>query len=137
MASQEWHWEQGTKYAAEAIKTTLLLNGAAAIALMTFATTHTQKVSLLVIPLISFVVGAALSTLGFFDAYMAQLNFGNAAGIDRHYRGDSEYFKLWKLGMRWTWGSIGSVWLSVVAFGFEIFWSARVLLQLAANTTSG
>jgi hypothetical protein len=80
MASQEWHWEQGTKYAAEAIKTTLLLNGAAAIALMTFATTHTQKVSLLVIPLISFVVGAALSTLAFFDAYMAQLYFGKAEG---------------------------------------------------------
>ena len=38
MASQEWHWEQGTKYAAEGIKATLLLNGAAAIALMTFAT---------------------------------------------------------------------------------------------------
>ena len=36
MASQEWHWEQGTKYAVEGIKTTLLLNGAAAIALMTF-----------------------------------------------------------------------------------------------------
>jgi hypothetical protein len=34
-----WHWEQGTKYAVEGIKTTLLLNGAAAIALMTFATT--------------------------------------------------------------------------------------------------
>jgi hypothetical protein len=137
MASQEWHWEQGTKYAAEAIKTTLLLNGAAAIALMTFATTHTQKVSLLVIPLISFVLGAALSTLAFFDAYMAQLNFGNAEGIDRQARGDAEYLRLWKVGLRWTRGSIGSLWLSVVAFGFGIFWSARVLLQLAANTTSG
>jgi hypothetical protein len=35
-----WHWEQGTKYAVEGIKTTLLLNGVAAIALMTFATTN-------------------------------------------------------------------------------------------------
>jgi hypothetical protein len=35
-----WHWEQGTKYAVEGIKTTLLLNGAAAIALMTFATAN-------------------------------------------------------------------------------------------------
>jgi hypothetical protein len=133
---KEWHWEQGTKYAAEAIKTTLLLNGAAAIALMTFATTHTQKVSLLLIPLVSFVVGAALSTLAFFDAYMAQLYFGNAEG----YRSDSDVLTklgLWKQGQRWSHGAIGSLWLSVLAFGFGIFWAARVLPQLAANPMSG
>ena len=76
MASQEWHWEQGTKYAAEAIKTTLLLNGAAAIALMTFAT-NTQKFSLLICPLISFVIGAGFSAIAFVTAYMAQLILGN------------------------------------------------------------
>lgn len=41
LASAEWHWEQGTKYAVEGIKTALLLNGAAAISLMTFATQKT------------------------------------------------------------------------------------------------
>jgi hypothetical protein len=131
MATQEWHWAQGTKYATEAIKTTLVLNGAAAIALMTFAT-NTQKFSSLLIPLISFVIGAALSTLAFFDAYMAQLNFGNAESIDRHLRGDTEYLRLWKVGGRWTWGAIGSLWLSVLAFGFGICWAASVLPQLAA-----
>ena len=36
-ALSEWHWEQGTKYAVESIKTALLVNGAVGIALMTFA----------------------------------------------------------------------------------------------------
>lgn len=31
MSDVKWHWEQGVKYAVETIKTTLLLNGAAAI----------------------------------------------------------------------------------------------------------
>ena len=130
MATQEWHWAQGTKYAAEAIKTTLVLNGAAAIALMTFAT-NTQKFSSLLIPLISFVIGAALSTLAFFDAYMAQLFFGNAEG----YLSDSDVLtkqRLWEQGQRWSHGAIASLWLSVLAFGFGICWAASVLPQLAA-----
>jgi len=53
MVSQEWHWEQAGKFAVESIKTTLLLNGAAAIALMTFA--NTRKFSgALICPLVWF-----------------------------------------------------------------------------------
>jgi hypothetical protein len=89
MASAEWHWEQGTEYATEAIKTTLLLNGAAAIALMTFAGTTPQKFSpLLICPLLSFVIGAVFSALAFFAAYMTQLNFGNAE-LDPHKRDET------------------------------------------------
>ena len=33
---QEWHWGEGTKYAIEGMKALLLLNGGAAIALLTF-----------------------------------------------------------------------------------------------------
>ena len=40
MASPEWHWEQGIKYGIEGIKTARALNGAAAIALLTFADKH-------------------------------------------------------------------------------------------------
>jgi hypothetical protein len=111
MASQQWHWEQGTKYAAEGIKTTLVLNGAAAIALMTFATTNTQKVA-------------------FLAAYLVQLYFGNAEGtpLDRF-----EYLRLWKVGRRWSHVAIGSVVLSVVAFGVGICLAASVLPQLAAT----
>jgi hypothetical protein len=42
MASSEWHWKHGAKYAAEGIKTALLLNGAPAIALMTFSLSRGQ-----------------------------------------------------------------------------------------------
>src|SRR5262249_45400044 len=131
MASQEWHWEQGTKYAAEAIKTTLLLNGASAIALMTFAA-NTQKFSSLLIPLISFVIGAVLSALAFVAAYMAQLNFGTAAG----YLSDSfmlDKQRLRKRGQLWSAGAMCSVLLSVLAFGLGISWAASVLPQLAAK----
>jgi hypothetical protein len=33
---QQWHWGEGTKYAIEGMKALLLLNGGAAIALLTF-----------------------------------------------------------------------------------------------------
>jgi hypothetical protein len=78
MASQEWHWEQGNKYAVEGIKTTLLLNGTAAIALMTFATNTQRFSSLLLCPLLSFAGGAMFSVFAFVAAYMAQLVYGNA-----------------------------------------------------------
>ena len=130
MASQEWHWEQGTKYAAEAIKTTLLLNGAAAIALMTFATNAQKFSSLLICPLMLFVIGAALSALAFVAAYMAQLYFGNAEStpLDRF-----EYLRLWKIGKRCSYGAIGLVVLSILAFGSGICWAASVLPKLAAT----
>jgi hypothetical protein len=81
-----------------------------------------------------YVIGAALSTLAFFAAYMAQLNFGNAESVDRsHPSSQSEYDRLWKVGKRWSSGAIGLVGLSILAFGFGIYWAARVLPQLAAT----
>jgi hypothetical protein len=132
MASAEWHWEQGTEYAAEAIKTTFLLNGAAAIALMTFATNTQKFSSLLICPLMSFVFGAGFSALAFFAAYMAQLIFGNAAQAKAEGH-SNEYNRLWKGGQRWSYGAIGFVGLSVVAFGLGIYWAASVLPQLPAR----
>ena len=37
MANSEWHWTEGNKYALEAIKALLLINGGAAVALLAFA----------------------------------------------------------------------------------------------------
>jgi hypothetical protein len=91
MVSQEWHWEQAIKYAVESIKTSLLLNGAAAIAVMTFA--NTRKFSgALHTPLILFAVGAMLSAFAFTTAYLCQLAYGNAEqpGIDVAQRSDLE-----------------------------------------------
>ena len=58
-ASSEWHWEQGTKYAVESIKTALLVNGAAGIVLMTFANVQNLP-SAVIYPLFSFATEAML-----------------------------------------------------------------------------
>src|SRR5712691_265107 len=36
-AQQQWHWQEGNKYAPECMKALLLLNGGGALALLTFA----------------------------------------------------------------------------------------------------
>ena len=55
-ASSEWHWEQGTKYAVESIKSALLVNGAAGVAL-----TNVQNLpSAVIYPLFSFATEAML-----------------------------------------------------------------------------
>ena len=55
-ASSEWHWEQGTKYAVESIKSALLVNGAARVAL-----TNVQNLpSAVIYPLFSFATEAML-----------------------------------------------------------------------------
>lgn len=77
MATPEWHWEQGIKYAVEGIKTSLLLNGAAAIALMTFANTH-EAFGGMKLALFLFSLGAIVSAIAFMGAYYSQLNYGNA-----------------------------------------------------------
>lgn len=35
-AQQQWHWQEGNKYALECMKALLLLNGGGALALLTF-----------------------------------------------------------------------------------------------------
>jgi hypothetical protein len=84
MASPEWHWEQGIKYAVEAIKVALALNGAAAIAVMTFGGSHGFMKSL-IWALVAFALGATASVLAFLFGYLAQLEYGNAeiVGADK------------------------------------------------------
>jgi hypothetical protein len=112
MVSQEWHWEQAIKFAAESIKTTLLLNGAAAIALMTFAATRKFSGALHT-PLVLFAVGAMLSAFAFLAAYLCQVEYGNAVrpGI-----GEAERDQSWKKARHRNWAAIIIVILSAVAF---------------------
>jgi hypothetical protein len=126
MVSQEWHWEQAIKYAVESIKTTLLLNGAAAIALMTFA--NTRKFSgALISPLIWFASGAMLSALAFLAAYLCQVEYGNAL---RPEIGKAEYDRSWKKGQRMNWAAIIVVILSVGAFFVGIILTGVALPKL-------
>ncbi len=130
MASQEWHWEQGAKFAVEGIKTTLLLNGAAAIALMTFATNAQKFSSLLISPLLSFVAGASLSAFAFLAAYMAQLEYGNGeqSGI-----GDQNRAQIWKRAQHWNQWAVLTMLASIVAFGLGITFAAFALPKLTAG----
>jgi hypothetical protein len=77
LPSAEWHWEQGLKFATEAMKTSLLLNGAAAIALMTFANTHSLPDGIKW-ALLLFATGAAVTGFGFLilASHMTQLRRG-------------------------------------------------------------
>lgn len=70
-----WHWAEGNRYAAEAIKTLLTLNGGAAIALLAFL-----KGSDLVPAggaLAAFAIGALFAALAFGGAYFTQFAYGS------------------------------------------------------------
>jgi hypothetical protein len=72
---QRYHWTEGNKFALEAMKSLLWLNGASAAALLTvFGGTHQHPIS----PdskyaILSFAIGAAFSVFMFIWAYGAQL----------------------------------------------------------------
>jgi hypothetical protein len=105
----EWHWGNAVKYSVEGIKTVLLLNGAAAIALMTFANTHPLSrwgfAALLV-----FAFGAMLSALAFTCAYRTEQGYGNAL-----YPGANR-IDLWNKAQKWNAYTIWTVLLSVLMF---------------------
>jgi hypothetical protein len=75
----KWHWAEGNKYAVEAAKAILLINGAAAIATLTFiGNLKLRPTRALVISMVIFAVAAVASALLFAFAYFTQLNYGNA-----------------------------------------------------------
>ena len=83
---QQWHWGEGTKYAIEGMKALLLLNGGAAIALLTFIGNHTPTpasktliVEAVGNSLISFGGGTAGAAMAFVAAHMTQLFYGNGS----------------------------------------------------------
>jgi hypothetical protein len=124
MATSEWHWEQGVKFAGEAIKTSLLLNGAAAIALMTFANTHPafggMKVALFL-----FALGAMVAAIAFGCAYYTQVYYGNAeeeAGADKN--------RVWRKGQRLN---TATGW--VVAASVLLFFIGSIVLLWSWPTT--
>jgi hypothetical protein len=72
-----WHWSEGHKYALEGIKSLLLLNGAAAIAILAFASNTKLIDGLLIAGIICFGLGSLFSVIAFTTAYKTQLNYGN------------------------------------------------------------
>jgi hypothetical protein len=74
---QKWHWGEGTKYVIEGAKSVLIINGAAAVSILTFiGNTHTKKIPLTAAMML-FSVGALFGALIFLFCYLAQLQYGN------------------------------------------------------------
>jgi hypothetical protein len=133
MPSRDWHWEQGIKYATEAIKAALLLNGAAAIALMIFG--NTRQFSLwLVWPLLAFALGAACATGSFFFAYLAQLEYGNAEPEgDANDEPTDPFYDAHKRAVDAHYWTLITALASVVLFVIGVVLAALVLPQVPAH----
>lgn len=74
----KWHWAEGMKYALEGMKSTFILNGAAAVSILTFIGNAKAKSFYLIISMVLFSFGAASGVLTMLFAYWAQLYYGNA-----------------------------------------------------------
>jgi hypothetical protein len=76
---QRYHWSEGNKYALEAMKALLWLNGGSAAALLTlFGGARPRLVtSAFGYSIASFAAGAAFSVILFVWAYATQLHYGN------------------------------------------------------------
>jgi hypothetical protein len=73
-----WHWAEGMKYALEGMKTMFILNGAAAVSILTFIGNVKSTSGLLIIAMVLFALGAATVIITMLLSYLAQLNYGNA-----------------------------------------------------------
>jgi hypothetical protein len=72
-----WHWGEGTKYGLEAIKALLIINGAAAVSILTFIGNTKAHEVLLILALVSFAFGVVTGVATHICAYLTQLVYGN------------------------------------------------------------
>ena len=79
----KWHWEEGFKYANEAVKTLFIINGAAAVSILTFIGNTKAHYSYLIFAMICFALGAATSACVQTCAYLTQLHYGNASQLTK------------------------------------------------------
>jgi hypothetical protein len=124
MADREWHWEQGTTYAVEAMKALLAINGGAAVALLAFAGQIGKNggdpasiASRLGNSLVCFGFGALAATIGFVAAYFTQLYYGKGGVNDT-----------W--AHQWHCATYAWLFLSIAAFLFGL-WLARAAILVS------
>jgi hypothetical protein len=75
--NQQFHWGEGLKFATEGIKGFFLLNGAAAISILTFIGNANNGDDKLVYAMFCFALGALIGPVSFLFAYLTQLQYGN------------------------------------------------------------
>jgi uncharacterized membrane protein YidH (DUF202 family) len=122
MANSEWHWTEGNKYALEAIKALLLINGGAAVALLAFAGIFAKEgsegariASSLSSSLLAFGIGALLSAIAFVFAYNTQREYGR--GGESH-----------RPAHIWHYGTYAILVFTIVAFVTGLWLARRGLL---------
>jgi len=74
---QKWHWGESTKYVIEGAKSILLINGGAAISILTFIGNTKAHQALITASIAFFALGALASALIFLFCYLTQLEYGN------------------------------------------------------------
>jgi hypothetical protein len=97
-AKGQWHWGEGMKYALEGIKTLFILNGAAALAMLTFIGNTKTQSGPLVAAMVFFAVGAFMGAPTLWCAYLTQLNYGNAC---MHIASDPSHATTWEVAVTW------------------------------------
>jgi hypothetical protein len=118
---QQWHCQEGNKYALECMKALLLLNGGGALALLTFFGNRGKMLSnmsadAIGYALTSFGIGTIGSVVVFMLAYMTQLYYGNTG-----FTGGARY-----------WHNFTYVGVAIALFGFILgIWFARIAVVAA------
>lgn len=107
---QNWHWEKGIAFALESVKAILLLNGAAAVAVLTFIGNEKSGSPWLVAGLVLFALGAASAVPTMILAYLTQLQYGNASGEDGADIGT------WRTALKCHYWAYGLMGFSIVCF---------------------
>ena len=77
---QRWHWAEGTKFVIEAGKALMLINGGAAISILTFLGNKQIQSPPSVNAIFCFAFGALFAAGLFGSSYATQLYYGNSAG---------------------------------------------------------
>lgn len=76
--SSKFHWEQGNKNAIEGIKLLFILNGASAVAILTFVGNAKMYSDAFVFSMVFFALGAVTGIVTMIFAYLTNLHYGNA-----------------------------------------------------------
>jgi hypothetical protein len=78
----KWHWAEGMKFALEGVKLIFILNGASAVAILTFVGNMKVGIASLVWAMLFFAFGAVTAVPAMIFAYLTQLYYGNASQDD-------------------------------------------------------
>lgn len=77
--AHEFHWAEGMKYVTEGVKIQFLMNGGAAIGILTFIGNQGMKSGWMIAALVLFALGCAATAIVFALCYLTQLYCGNHA----------------------------------------------------------